>query len=118
MIILFCFKKFLFKYLWKKKIRERILPIFLIRIFTSDDKQIRKLSYLYVPAPPPERPPESELSGANLETTAFVKPAEAPEKSVVAPFISGPMLLDAAWIFLDTKLLINSDVRDLVGSIP
>lgn len=53
---------------------------------------------MYVPAPapaPPARPPESELNGANFETTAFDKPAEAPEKSVVAPFIIGPMLLVA-----------------------
>lgn len=54
---------------------------------------------MYVPAPPPERPPESELSGANFETNAFDKPDEAPEKNVVALFIIGPMLLDAAWIF-------------------
>lgn len=87
-------------------------------------KQIEKnfaQSHAPVPAPapaPPERPPESELNGAIFEIRAFDKPAEAPEKNVVALLMMGPMLPVAAWIFWDTRWLRNSDVAECLLSMP
>lgn len=76
-----------------------------------------------MPTPaPPGVPPESALNGATFAASEFVsapvKPAAAPETKVVALLMTGPMLPVAARIFCDTKLLINCDVADCLGSIP
>lgn len=61
---------------------------------------------------------ERELRGANFEAKAPAKPFLAPERKVVALFITGPMLPVADWIFAAISSLMNFEVADCDASMP